>query len=592
MVKRIRSTTSSPSLHPLPGILLTALLLMVLVPFPSFAGSQKYNYTFFKGTQYPLSVTFLKGEENGPTVMVQGGIQGDEPSGYITAQLLTNAKVKKGNLIIVPRANVPSINLRRRQVNVDMNRRFDQDYNRFYEDRLARVVRYLLAQSDALIHLHEGSGFYSPTYVNKMRNPKRYGQSIIVDTLEYGDFALGDTVNNVLNELNPNIEPEKYRFRLFNTKTFEESSNYKEMRKSLTCYALTERGIPAVAVELSKDISQLDWKVQHQVEVTVALLKHYGVIAEVAQVTKVAVQSYAKQDVALRINGRPLKPGQTLDLVSGTPLTAEMETGSANELDPSLALFASDRPGVNLLAAPRMTLNRFNTLELRSDGHRIMNSKVRFLGPRSGIPDGDALTFVCWLNGQPVFVREGQILNTIEGDQLIIEGVWGSSRREVLNLKGYVAKPHSNDGQDIGWEIILDPDNFIAKYKVESGLPDTTRFRVVRETKGARRAGFLVDITPRKVHAIRLTDTHGQSLVIPWMPDGDYNLPSGDYMLTDTWSNGSPDKLTPTAQGLPIQTGGSFHLPNDTSIKLTIRQATTFALMGSMTFRPSTLASR
>ncbi len=590
-MKRIHSTTSLPSQHRLPCLFFVALLL-ALVAVPSFASSKKHNYTFFKGTQYPLSVTFLKGEEDGPTVMVQGGIQGDEPAGYIAAQFLTNAQVTKGNLIIVPRANVPSINLRKRQVNVDMNRRFDQDYNRFYEDRLARVVRYLLAQSDALIHLHEGSGFYSPTYVDKRRNPKRYGQSIIVDTLDYGNFALGDTVNNVLDELNPNIEPEKYRFKLFNTKTFDENSNYKEMRKSLTCYALTERGIPAVAVELSKDISQLDWKVQQQVEVTVALLKHYGVIAEVAQVTKEAVQSYAKRDVALRINGRPLKPGQILDLVSGSPLTAEMETGSANELDPSLALFASDRPGVNLLAAPRMTLSRFKTLELRSDGHRIMNSKVRFLGPRTGAPDGDSLTFVCWLNGQPVFVSDGQTLNTIEGDQLIIEGVWGSSKREVLNLKGYVAKPHSNDGQDIGWEIILDPENFIAKYQVESNLPGITRFRVVRETKGARKAGFLVDITPRKVHAIRLTDAHGQSLVIPWTPDSDYHLPSGEYVLMDTWSNGPSDKLTPTAQGLPINTGGSFQLPDDASIELVIRQATTFAPMGTMTFSPSTVAAR
>ncbi len=61
-----------------------------------------------------------------------------------------------------PGPTCPSIHVHQRAVNVDMNRRFDRDYNQFYEDRLARAVRFLLSQSSALIHLHEGSGFYDP----------------------------------------------------------------------------------------------------------------------------------------------------------------------------------------------------------------------------------------------------------------------------------------------------------------------------------------------------------------------------------------------------------------------------------------------
>ncbi|MBU1610962.1 MAG: succinylglutamate desuccinylase/aspartoacylase family protein [Proteobacteria bacterium] len=522
--------------------------------------------------------------------MVQGGIQGDEPSGFISAQLLTQAQVLKGNLIIVPRANVPSINLRKRQVNVDMNRRFDQDYNRFYEDRLARVVRFLLDQSDALIHLHEGSGFYNPTYVDQMHNPKRFGQSIIVDTLNYGDFSLADTVNSALAELNPGIEPEKYRFQLFNTQTFDENSNYKEMRKSLTCYALTEHGIPAVAIELSKDIAQLDWKVRNQVAATVVLLKHYGVIATTPPVTKAIVDSYSAQGINVRINGRPLKAGQVLDLVPGSPLSAEPEADSTHELDPSLALFASDRPGVNLLSAPRMALDKFSNLELFSDGKQVLKTSVRFHGVKPGNLADDALAFVCWLNGQPLFVQDGQILPVVEGDQLIIEGVWGSSFAEILNLKGYVAKPQSNDGQDIGWEIILDPGNFISKYQVNTTDKTIVRFQVVRETVGTPKASFYVDIAPRKVHALRLVDSHGQPLVVPWAPGNDYHLPSGDYVLEDTWSNGSPAKLTAMAKGLPISPGGSFHVPHDESLTMDLRQATTFAPLGTMVFHSSSIA--
>ena len=135
-------------------------LIVAVVTTNARAGS--WEHSFFSGTQYPLRVVYLEGELPGPTIMVQGGIQGDETAGFVTAQLLTRARITRGNVIILPRANVPSINLRKRQINVDMNRRFDQNYNRFYEDRVARVIRFLLAQSDAFIHLHEGSGFYDP----------------------------------------------------------------------------------------------------------------------------------------------------------------------------------------------------------------------------------------------------------------------------------------------------------------------------------------------------------------------------------------------------------------------------------------------
>ncbi|MGE4553518.1 MAG: M99 family carboxypeptidase catalytic domain-containing protein, partial [Desulfovibrionaceae bacterium] len=297
------------------------------------ARAETTAFTFFEGTQYPLTAFFLKGEVDGPTVMVQGGIQGDEPSGYVTAQVLTHARVLRGNLIVVPRANVPSINLHLRAVNVDMNRRFDQDYNRFYEDRLARVVRFLLSQCDALIHLHEGSGFYNPTYVDSLRNPQRYGQSIIVDALTYGDdIRLGDTVKRVLDELNPGIQPPNWRFNLFNTETFNSDSKHLEQRKSLTFYALSSLKIPALAVEVSKNITQLDWKVTRQLEATVVLLKQYGVEVAPPGLTAQELEDHLAQAGRVRINGRELPAGGVVDLMPGSPISVEPETRSDDPL--------------------------------------------------------------------------------------------------------------------------------------------------------------------------------------------------------------------------------------------------------------------
>lgn len=570
---------------------LPAICLMLAV-LASHAVAGSWEHSFFSETQYPLKVVYLKGELPGPTIMVQGGIQGDETAGFVTAQLLSQARATRGNLIILPRANVPSINLRKRQVNVDMNRRFDRDYNRFYEDRVARVIRFLLAQSDAFIHLHEGSGFYNPTYIDNLRNPKRYGQSIIVDTLVYDKIDLAHTVNSVLDELNRTIGSSDYQFKLFNTKTFDKGTAYPEMRKSLTCYALAEHGIPAMAVEVSKNIRQLDWKVRQQLSATVMLLSRLGVQVTPPDFTDADVRVYARKNVKVRVNGRLLTSGAPIHLAPGATLAVEQIAAGPREFSPELALFASDRPGVNLMKARRMALEPFSELELRSDGRRVARTPVRWTGKLPAAPGGDKAVFVCWLNGNPVFVRDGEVLRAVLGDQLILEGVWGSNRQEVVNLKGFVAIPWANNGQDMGWEIILDPDNFMSKYSLASDRPGAVRYRVVRETAGAPKATFYVDIEPRMVHALRLADGNGQSLLIPWTSGGSYPLPAGEYVLEAAWSNGPGDKLVTTAANTPLIQGEPFSVEYAKPVQLTVRQATTFGDLGTMTFIAGGLAQR
>lgn len=566
------------------------LLASPALVLPALAGT--WEHSFFSGTQYPLRVVYIQGELPGPTVMVQGGIQGDETAGFITAQLLTQAKAVRGNLLVLPRANVPSIHQGKRQVNVDMNRRFDQDYNRFYEDRVARVIRFLMAQSDAFIHLHEGSGFYNPVYIDPLRNPKRYGQSIIVDALVYDKLDLARTVNTVLKELNDTIPTSDYQFKLFNTRTFEQGTDYPDMRKSLTCYALAEHGIPAMAVEVSKNIRQIDWKVRQQLAATIMLLRHLGVQVTPPVFTDEEVRAYAATGVSVSVNGRVMAGGSAITLAPGSTLAVKELSSGPREFAPELALFASDRPGVNLINARRMALEPFSELELRSDGKAVATTRVHWTGKMPGAGSDDKTVFVCWLNGNPVFVRDGEVLRTVLGDQLILEGVWGSDTQEVLNLKGFVAIPWANNGQDLGWEIVLDPENFLRNYRVESGAPGVDRFRVVRETPGAPAASFLIDIEPRTVFALRLADTRGQSLLIPWNAGGSYFLPEGEYVLEDAWSNGPGDKLMATTGTRPLDAATPFTVKYSQPLELTMRQATTFGGLGTMTFTAGGLASR
>jgi hypothetical protein len=392
---------------------------------------------FFEGTQYPLPVLFIQGETPGPTVMVQGGIQGDEPTGFLAAQYLAESRVIKGNLIVVPRANVPSIHVHQRAVNVDMNRRFDRDYNQFYEDRLARVVRFLLSQSSALIHLHEGSGFYDPVYVNALRNPSRWGQSIIIDANTHERLDLARLVNSALTEINAAVKEQDLQFKLFNTRTFEADSRYAvEMRKSLTFYALANLNIPAMAVEVSKNIGALGWKVKHQVYATSVLLKHCGVEIVPPRIDEAEIQRLYERDHRVKINGKSLD-GQALALPPGGTLKVDPSSaGKGDAHGQVVAVFASDRQGVNLVDSPRMALERFQNLETRVDGRKVSTTTVRFAGDMPPpLPAGPPV-FVCWLNGKSVQVMHGGVLRAVAGDQLLIDGVLGSKWKEILNFKG------------------------------------------------------------------------------------------------------------------------------------------------------------
>ncbi|MCB1743067.1 MAG: succinylglutamate desuccinylase/aspartoacylase family protein [Gammaproteobacteria bacterium] len=211
--------------------------------------------TPFKGV---LDFTLRKvvGDESGPTLLVIGGIQGDEPGGFNAASLLlTHYTVARGQLWVVPNLNFPSILQRSRGVHGDMNRKFplpardDPDF-----DRVERIKRIITAPEVSYVfNLHDGSGFFRPRFIDRMRSPARWGQSIIIDQRELrttyrGDLGgLADSVAASVNEVL--MEP-AHRLHVKNTRTREGDM---EMAKTLTFFAINN-GKPAVGLEASKSL--------------------------------------------------------------------------------------------------------------------------------------------------------------------------------------------------------------------------------------------------------------------------------------------------------------------------------------------------
>jgi hypothetical protein len=258
------------------------LAIVMLCSFLAWSDQVEHKVHFEK-TDFELHVFKIKGRLPGRTLMIIGGIQGNEPGGYISADKYADIRLKKGNIIVVPRANFLSILRNRRQINEDMNRRFSQSKIKIEEDKVVSVLKDLMHESDFLLNLHEGSGFYNPKYIDSMNNPKRYGQSIIADTDVFFskrcncELRLKEMAERVIKKVNLDIDREQYKFRFNNHNTASAESLHQEQRKSATYYALYHAGIPAFGIETSKSIKDLELKVWMHSQIINAFIEEIGI---------------------------------------------------------------------------------------------------------------------------------------------------------------------------------------------------------------------------------------------------------------------------------------------------------------------------
>ena len=224
------------------------------------------TYAFSANLHYSL-IKKDSGKE-GSTLLIVGGIHGDEPGGYFAPMLLARYyKIESGNLWIVPNLNFDSIVKNSRGINGDMNRKFakieskDKDF-----DTVTEIKKLILnPKVDLTLNLHDGQGFYRDRQIDKNFNPKAWGQATIIDqqqisNAKYGNLA--EIAKKVNQETNVDLIEDVHEFNVKNTNT---KSQDKAMQQSLTYFSITNNK-PAFAIETSKNITQLSHKVFYQLK--------------------------------------------------------------------------------------------------------------------------------------------------------------------------------------------------------------------------------------------------------------------------------------------------------------------------------------
>ena len=230
-------------------------------------------------TLHPIDFEVVKKEvSKSPTLLIIGGIQGDEPGGFNATNIFLNHyTIKNGSVWVVPVLNPHSMLLNHRGIYDDMNRKFAALSPNDPEKPLIEHIKSVIKedQVQAVLHLHDGSGYYRPSFESKLANPNRWGNCTVIDqvTLEGAKYgALESIANAMIAHINAHLLAPIHRYHLHNTQTAEKD---KEMQKALTFYAINQ-GKPGYANEASKELNVAQRVYYHLLAID-ALLTQMGI---------------------------------------------------------------------------------------------------------------------------------------------------------------------------------------------------------------------------------------------------------------------------------------------------------------------------
>ena len=487
---------------------------------------------YFKDTEYELNIYKVYGAEKGKTLMIVGGIQGDEPGGYLSADLYADMALRKGNLIVVPRANFFSIIEHKRAINWDMNRRFAVANNKeYYEDKIVEILKGLMSQSDFFLNLHEGSGFFRESYESGLKNPMRFGQSIIADADIYyskekgANISLGDIAKKIADHVNKIIDNQQYHFRFNNHRTFEKNTSHPEQKKSATFYALFTYGIPAFGIETSKEIKDIETKVRMQTMVINVFMDEFGIIPENP---RVALDPPRLKYVILSVNGTQnimARDGDEIKVRKGdrikiSQIEANYERGlSVDILNIGTANDLNKEFEINAATKAMVRKDSFPCGEIT-----ISVSDVQDAGIKNAPPSAQSSKFkylIVEVNGLRQVLSHEEHLRIIKGDKMklldvVADGISAANDIMALtvNFLGFVGNKMKNTGEDRGYLINTAKDLWLKYSKGSKGL----EYTVAISYKDKKFGEVFVDMEEPKLNYIVVK--HGQGGK-RWYANGD-----------------------------------------------------------------------
>lgn len=256
------------SVHPnfLSRLSQSLFALLILVALSASAESSSTSKTLLPGTRFATESFVCDSGKSGPTVMIVGGVHGNEPAGAYAAESIRQWPLLKGKLVIVPRANVPTLLANKRytpqlETNLsNLNRNYPcAGQNEGPRGEQANAIWDLAKQHkpDWMLDLHEGFDFHQ-------LNNNSVGSSVINFPHPKGKVA----ADLMLAAINRQITEEKLKF----------VRRDMPIDGSLARAAGEHLGIPAMTVETTSK-QPLEKRVAQQELLVHTLLAHLGMVS-------------------------------------------------------------------------------------------------------------------------------------------------------------------------------------------------------------------------------------------------------------------------------------------------------------------------
>lgn len=148
-------------------------MLVVLAGFASVEpararGTRERVVVLGRGQSWETRAILREGPADGPTVMIVGGVHGNEPAGADAAEQILGWELSRGRLLVLPRANVRALRARKRltpgvaKADSNLNRNFPRTGGERPRGPLARAIWRLVEKTepDWLLDLHEGISYH------------------------------------------------------------------------------------------------------------------------------------------------------------------------------------------------------------------------------------------------------------------------------------------------------------------------------------------------------------------------------------------------------------------------------------------------
>ncbi|OFW52752.1 MAG: hypothetical protein A2163_05160 [Actinobacteria bacterium RBG_13_35_12] len=255
-------TKNRPPTHFLKVIFIISILLLFCFPQTALLQTISVEY-ICAGTDYETPVYIIKTDYKEPTIMVVAGTHGNEKAGIKAAEYLKdNLYIEKGTLIIIPKANILACeeNVRYFFPEINLNRVYPGNPQGNSVEKLAYEIFSLMKTYDIglLVDLHESIEFYR-------RNPKNYGQTVVIDSKDDYLFELS---SSLVEEMNQEI--------------FEDGNKYQVLvepvKGSATYCAYHQLGIPALTFETCRKLP-LSFRIEEQIKFVKIIISKWNMFA-------------------------------------------------------------------------------------------------------------------------------------------------------------------------------------------------------------------------------------------------------------------------------------------------------------------------